>query len=302
MPEATDIAASSSAPAGALLLDKPSGITSARAVARIKRLLPKGTKVGHTGTLDPLATGLLVLLVGRATRLSRYVTGLDKTYTATARFGAVSDTLDADGTITPLEGARTPDKDALRAAAKRFTGELLQTPPMASAVKVGGERLYQAHRRGAYVEREGRPVEVYSFELLSLDIQAATATFAISCSSGTYVRALISDLADSLDTGAYLTSLRRTSVGHLDSANAATLEELDPITIGNRIIPVNDVVTFLPMVEVSENERVGVCNGRPLSAVGVRGSYRVEADGELLAIYRDEGDGMARAEVVLCAG
>jgi tRNA pseudouridine55 synthase len=107
----------------------------------VKRLLPRGCRVGHTGTLDPLASGLLVLVIGRATRLSRYVTGLDKSYIATARFGAISDTLDADGEITGLKQATTPDETTLRAATERFTGEIMQTPPMASAVKVGGERL-----------------------------------------------------------------------------------------------------------------------------------------------------------------
>jgi tRNA pseudouridine55 synthase len=283
------------------LLDKPSGLTSARAVARVKRLLPKGTRIGHTGTLDPLASGLLVLLVGRATRLSRYVTGLDKAYTATARFGAVSDTLDADGRITPLEGAPMPEEDAMHAATKRFTGDLLQTPPMASAVKVKGERLYKAHRRGAHVERESRPVKVHALKLLALGPED-TATFAVSCSSGTYVRALLSDLADSLGTGAYLTALRRTRVGRLNVQNASSPEELTPDAIQNRIIPSREVVGFLPVVRVSEEERFGVCNGGGLAASGIRGSYRVEVGGELLAIYRDEGGGGARAEVVLCAG
>ena len=282
-------------------MDKPSGITSARAVARVKRLLPKGTKIGHTGTLDPSASGLLVLLVGRATRLSRYVTGLDKAYTATARFGAVSDTLDADGRITPLQNASMPDESAMRAATKRFTGEISQTPPMASAVKVKGERLYKALRRGAHVERETRLVIVHSLELLCL--KGDTATFAVSCGSGTYVRALISDLADSLGTGAYLTALRRTSVGHVQIENASPLEELPPDTLLHRIIPTREVVAHLPAVEVSEGERFGVCNGRPLGAFGIRGGYRVEAGGDLLAIYRDEeGSGAAKAEVVLCAG
>ncbi len=282
-------------------MDKPSGITSARAVARVKRLLPKGTKVGHTGTLDPLASGLLVLLVGRATRLSRYVTGLDKSYTATARFGAVSDTLDAEGRITPLESPSMPGEADLRAATKRFTGKISQTPPMASAVKIKGERLYKAHLRGETLERESRSVTVRSLELLSLE--GDTATFAVSCSSGTYVRALISDLADSLKTGAYLTALRRTSVGHLRVKNAAPLEELDPDVLKNRIIQAKEVVGHLPAVEVSAGERFGVCNGRRLGAFGIRGGYRVEVGGELLAIYRDEeGGGGARAEVVLCAG
>ena len=285
-------------PAGALLLDKPPGITSARAVARVKRLLPKGTRIGHTGTLDPLASGLLVLLIGRATRLSRYVTGLDKTYTATARFGAVSDTLDADGRITLLEDARLPDEAALREATRLFTGDILQMPPMASAVKVGGERLYKAHRRGETVERESRPVTVHAFDPIS--VGEDTATFHVSCSSGTYVRTLISDLANSLDTGAYLTALRRTSVGQLTTEDAAKPEDLAPETIKKRIIHAGCVVAHLPVLEVSGGERSMVCNGRRLEEYGVEGSFRVEAGGELLAIYRGE-DGGARAEVVLCA-
>ncbi len=261
--------------------------------------MPKGTKIGHTGTLDPLASGLLVLLLGRATRLSRYVTGLDKSYVATARLGAVSDTLDADGGITLLRNAPMPDERAVSTATRRFTGEILQTPPMASAVKVGGERLYKAQRRGETVERESRPVTVHAFELLTLDPENAAATFHVSCSSGTYVRTLVSDLANSLDTGAYLTALRRTSVGHMFIENAAPPEELEPDILFKRIIQARDVVAHLPGVEVSVGERFGVCNGRRLGASGCSGSFRVEAGGELLAIYRD-GDDSARAEVVLC--
>jgi tRNA pseudouridine55 synthase len=263
--------------------------------------LPRRTKIGHTGTLDPLASGLLVLLLGRATRLSRYVTGLDKSYIATARFGAVSDTLDADGRITPVEDAPMPDEATLHAATERFTGDLLQTPPMASAVKVGGERLYKALRRGAHVERESRLVKVHAFELVSLTAQAAT--FTVSCGTGTYVRALISDLADSLESGAYLTALRRTQVGRLEVQNALSPEELDPDIVQNHIIHLRDVLAHLPVVSVpAEVGRRLVCNGRPLVAFGIKGSYRVESGGELLAIYRDEPEGEgARAEVVLCA-
>ncbi|MDQ3965055.1 MAG: tRNA pseudouridine(55) synthase TruB [Actinomycetota bacterium] len=288
---------------GTLLLDKPLGITSAQAVARVKRLLPKGTKIGHTGTLDPLASGLLVLLVGRATRLSRYVTDLDKTYTATASFGAVSDTLDADGKITVLKDAPMPDEAALRAATTRFTGTLRQTPPMASAVKVKGERLYKAHRRGENVERKSRLITVHSLILGDLDPVKKTATFTVTCSSGTYVRALISDLAESIGTGAYLTALRRTQVGHLKLENASTPEKLTSATIQSHIIQTRNVVAHLPAVEVSGGERSLVCNGRALAAFGVEGSYRVEAGGELLAIYgEEEGARKARAEVVLCVG
>ena len=268
-------------------------------MALVKRLLPKGTKIGHTGTLDPLASGLLVLMLGRATRLSRYVTGMDKTYAATAILGAVSDTLDADGTITPLPDPATPTGAELRAATRRFTGDLLQVPPMASAVKVGGERLYKAHRRGEEIEREPRPVTVHALDLLSYD--GHEATFRVHCGSGTYVRSLISDLATSLDTGAYLTSLRRTSVGHLSADDAPTPEALTPDFLYNHIIHLKEVVGHLPVVEVAEEQRFAVCNGRKMSMSGLGGSYRVEHVGELLAVYRDDGE-VGRAEVVLCAG
>ncbi len=170
---------------------------------------------------------------------------------------------------------------------------------MASAVKVGGERLYKLHRRGEEIERQSRPITVNSFELLSLDSE--TATFTISCGSGTYVRTLVADLAESLHTGAYLTTLRRTRVGHLTIENAIEPDDLSSETLHNHIIQTKNVVSFLPVVEVSEGERFGVCNGRKLGAFGLPGSYRVEAGGELLAVYRDE-EGEARAEVVLCAG
>ena len=265
----------------------------------MKRLFPRGTKIGHTGTLDPLASGLLVVVVGRATRLARYVTPLDKSYAATARFGAVSDTLDAEGEITPVEGP-IPDERAIRAHLPEFTGRIFQVPPMASAVKVGGRRLYDLHRRGIEVDREPRPVEIQAFDLVSADPHSKTAEFRISCSSGTYVRTLVSDLAHALGSGAYLTALRRTRVGNLLLRDAEPPEALDKDTINNRIIQSNELLKGVPVVEVTAGRRFAVCNGRKMEAFGVEGSYRVVADGELLAVYRDEGS-EARAEVVLCA-
>ena len=238
-------------------------------------------------------------MLGRATRLSRYVTGLDKSYVATASFGAVSDTLDAEGRITRLQNASMPDEDTIRGALLRFTGDILQTPPMASAVKVGGERLYIAQRRGETIERESRPVTVHAFELLTLDATTATATFRVSCSSGTYVRTLVSDLAAYLNTGAYLSALCRTSVGHITAQDATAPGDITTETLDKRIIQAREVVAHLPGAEVQSAERASVCNGRPLGRFGSLESFRVEAGGELLAIYRGEGDG-ARAEVVLC--
>ena len=241
-----------------------------------------------------------MLLVGRATRLSRYVTDLDKSYTATARFGASSDTLDADGTITDLDSPLPPD-EALRDALPTFTGDLLQVPPMASALKKGGVRLYDLHRRGISVEREARPVTVHSLELGDIDPTEQKATFHISCSSGTYIRTLIDDLARSLGSGAYLTALRRTSVGHLNVCDAHASQDLLPDTLHHHIIPPLDMIAHLPAVAVSEEIGRGlICHGGRMERSQIDGSYRVMCGGELLAVYRDEED-VGRAEVVLCA-
>ncbi len=267
----------------------------------IKRLLPRKTRIGHTGTLDPLASGLLVLLIGRATRLSRYVTGLDKAYTATARFGATSDTLDAEGNIVQLD-APMPDENELRAALKNFVGDILQTPPMASAIKVGGERLYSLHRRGITVERESRPVTIHTLDLTDIDLAAQTASFDISCGSGTYIRSLISDLADSLGTGAYLTSLRRNSVGHLTLQRATMPDEITAEVIQNHIIHTSDaVVAHLPRLRVGLQGRESICNGRKISPCERFGAFAVVCGEEMLAVYRGDGT-EARAEVVLCGG
>ncbi|MDQ3251551.1 MAG: tRNA pseudouridine(55) synthase TruB [Actinomycetota bacterium] len=275
-------------------------MTSARAVSGVKRLLPKKTRIGHTGTLDPLASGLLVLLIGRATRLSRYVTNLDKAYTATARFGAVSHTLDAEGEITDLD-APLPSEAAIREALPTFTGDLLQVPPMTSALKREGVRLYDLHRRGISVEREARPVTVQSLGLAGHDPAEQKATFEISCSSGTYVRTLISDLATSLGSGAYLTALRRTSVGHHTVKDALPPQDLTSETLRNHIIPSLEVVAHLPEVDVPVEVGHGlVCHGGRIASSRVDGSYRVMCGDELLAVYRDDEDG-GRAEVVLCA-
>jgi len=241
-----------------------------------------------------------VLLIGRSTRLSRYVTDLDKTYTATARFGAVSDTLDAEGDITILD-APLPSENAIRDALPAFTGDLLQVPPMASALKRGGTRLYDLHRKGITVEREPRPLKVHVFRLTGRDPAAETATFEVSCTSGTYVRTLMADLASHLDSGAYLTTLQRKSVGHLTVKDALQPQDLNPETLHNHIIPPYRVVEHLPGVAVPEGGRDPVCHGRPLERRGLDGSYRVICGDELLAVYRDDED-KGRAEVVLCAG
>lgn len=271
----------------------------------VKRLLPskKGVKIGHTGTLDPMASGLLVLLLGRATRLSRYVTDLDKAYTATARLGATSDSLDADGEILELDEP-APSEAELRAVLPRFTGEIEQLPPMASAVKVGGERLYKAHHRGETVEREPRKAVVYSLDLTGYDAARRTASFEVSCGSGTYVRTLVSDLAEAAGSAAYLTSLRRTAVGSLSLRDAVSPDDLTVEGLPNRLVSMRQVVSHLPALEVGEKDRRRVADGKSLPLAGAAAAdqaLRVEHRGELLAIYRAE-EGSARPEAVLCAG
>jgi tRNA pseudouridine55 synthase len=240
-----------------------------------------------------MASGLLVLLIGRATRLSRYVTDLDKTYLTTAVFGASSDTLDAEGEITPLD-TPIPTEEEIRSNLPDFTGDVLQIPPMASAVKVGGERLYEIYRRGQTVERERRPAKIHALELLHTEDDRAT--FSISCSSGTYVRTLVSDLAHRLGTDAYLSTLTRTSTGHFFLQDASKIEELTPEILNKRIIPANRVVSHLQCIEVEEEEKRIVCNGGSKD-YGIEGRFRVECGDELLAIYKG-----GRPEVVLCGG
>jgi tRNA pseudouridine55 synthase len=191
-----------------------------------------------------------------------------------------------------------PDAKTIREALQGFRGTLLQYPPMASALKRDGVRLYDLHRRGLTIERDPRPITVHSITLLNTNTTDSTATFEISCSSGTYVRSLISDLAYHLHSGAYLASLRRTSVGDLSLRDATIPPNLTPETLHNRIIPPQEVVRHLPVVEVME--RRWVCNGGKIGAVGEE-VFRVEMGGELLAIYREEGE-EARPEVVMCGG
>jgi tRNA pseudouridine55 synthase len=204
---------------GLLLVDKPAGITSHDVVDRIRRAA--GTrKVGHTGTLDPGATGLLVLCLGVATRLSEHLTGLDKVYEGAMRLGLVTDSYDMDGKVTaesPVTANLTMAD--IQSACDRFAGEIMQVPPMVSAVKVGGERLYKRARQGEVVERAARQVTVREFHVLSY--KAPDAQIRVRCTRGTYVRSLCHDVGQALGCGAILASLRRTFVGQLTSSRIA---------------------------------------------------------------------------------
>jgi tRNA pseudouridine55 synthase len=253
---------------GVLLRAKPAGVTSHDVVAEVRRSLPRGTKVGHAGTLDPFATGLLLVLTGRATRAQRFLMGLPKTYRAVARLGWTSDSGDRDGELT--ETGRIPERLEIP------VGEQLQRPPAYSAVKVGGERAYARARRGEAVETEARPVTVHRAELLWH--REDRAAFEIECSSGTYVRTLIADLGD-----AYCEELERTAIGPFRLEDAVT-GPLPP-DLGAALLPLGEALGFLPQRALSEAEAVAVSHGRrvPLGATG-EGYARLTAGDRLIAI------------------
>jgi len=267
---------------GILLIDKPAGLTSHGVVARVRRLA--GTrKVGHAGTLDPMATGLLIVGLNAATRLLTYMVGLDKAYRATIRLGAATTTDDADGEIThlappPRVAAIAPaDIDRELAA---LTGELQQVPSSYSAVKVDGRRAYERARSGEQVELRPRTVTVSALELLSSrrSAEGIELQVTVECSSGTYVRALARDLGTALGVGGHLTALRRTRIGPFELASAAELEGLD--VAGRLISPADAAGRLFESIRLSEDEAVDLRHGKQL-AVGR------PADGPLAAVAPD---------------
>jgi tRNA pseudouridine55 synthase len=254
---------------GVLLVDKPAGVTSHDVVAAERRKLPRGVRVGHAGTLDPFATGLLIVLVGRATRTQRYFMALKKRYETVARLGWTSTTGDPEGEIAA--GATPPEPLVLP------TGRIRQRPPAYSAVKVGGKRAYALARAGEAVDVPEREVEVDRFELLWRDGERAG--FAIECGSGTYVRSLIADLGD-----AYCLELRRTGIGPFEVADAG------------RFVPLAEALGFLPAVELAPDEAERAGHGVAIPG-RAEGTVRlVDGDG-LIALAEPRGDGMLRPVV-----
>jgi tRNA pseudouridine55 synthase len=250
---------------GVLLLDKPAGVTSHDVVAGVRRRLGRGVKVGHAGTLDPFATGLLLVLVGRATRVQRFLMALPKRYETVARLGWTSTTGDPEGEVAP---GRAPSEPLTLP-----TGRILQRPPAYSAVKVGGQRAYKLARRGEAVELAEREVEVSRFEQLWREGERAA--FAIECSSGTYVRALISDLGD-----AYCVELRRTAIGPFEVADAD--EE--------RLVPLDRALGFLPERRLDEDEARRAGHGVAVSG-RAEGVVRLVDEAGLIALAEPRADG-----------
>jgi len=274
---------------GLLLVDKPRGVTSHDVVDVVRRGLGI-RKVGHAGTLDPMATGLLVIGVGRATRLLRFLGALPKTYHGTMRLGIETTTLDADGDVVReanVDVSEAAVVDAMRA----LKGDSFQRPPAYSAVKVGGRKLYEAAREGESLEAEPRPISVGAFDLLSYE--APDATFRVTCSGGTYVRVLAADVGAALSCGAHLVALRRTAIGPYSVDDAVAPDGVGPP------LPLDAAVSHLPRLDLDADEAVAASHGRPLGPAGLTGPYGVFGpDGHLIGVYEDEGP-RARPQVIL---
>jgi tRNA pseudouridine55 synthase len=285
---------------GLVVVDKPAGWTSHDVVGRLRRLA-RTRRVGHAGTLDPMATGVLVVGVGAATRLLRHLVLADKDYTATIRLGQATTTDDADGDVISGASAAGLSEDAVRAAMAGFVGAIDQVPSAVSAVKVNGKRAYARVRAGEQVELVARPVTVRRFELLRTDRSAPDrldVDVTVSCSSGTYVRALARDLGAALGTGGHLTALRRTRVGPFGLDAAHTLEALaeleDPVTLSLAAA----IRAAMPVREIDAAEVRELSFGRALSARGITAVHgALSSDDRAIALLREE-DGRARPVVV----
>jgi tRNA pseudouridine55 synthase len=285
-------------PDGVAVVDKPAGWTSHDVVAKARGLL--GTRrVGHSGTLDPDATGVLVLGVGRATRLLTFLSGLDKRYVGEVVLGVATSTLDAAGEVTGTWDMAAVGLDDVRQAAAGLTGDILQVPPMVSAKQVEGRRLHQLARAGVEVEREPVPVRVDRFAVGEA-VASGTFPVEVECSSGTYVRSLAADLGAALGGGAHLRALRRLAVGAFTIDEAVPLAALGP----DRLLPPVEALRGRPRVAVDEATEALVGHGRVLerSALGVagQGPWAVtDGEGRLLAVYEPYRDGTVKPAVVL---
>ncbi|MGC5168442.1 tRNA pseudouridine(55) synthase TruB [Luteimicrobium sp. DT211] len=310
------------APDGLVVVDKPQGWTSHDVVGRMRRLA--GTKkVGHAGTLDPMATGVLVVGVGRATRLLTYVVGAEKEYVTTIRLGVGTTTEDAEGEVTATTGAAGVTSDAVRAAAATLTGDVLQVPSAVSAIKVDGERAYARVRAGEQVELAARPVTISAFEVTDVrpgpDVAGDSSTGAnvetvdvdarVVCSSGTYVRALGRDLGAALGVGAHLVALRRTRVGGYALVAARTLEQLEAQADADGVLatlPLADAArAAFPVRELDAADAAALSHGRALPPTGEPGVHAaIGPDGTLVALVEDapgKGGVLARPAVVFAA-
>jgi tRNA pseudouridine55 synthase len=267
---------------GLVIIDKEPGWTSHDVVAKLRGRF-RQKRIGHSGTLDPDATGVLLVGLGRATRLLRYLTDLPKTYTAEVVLGTATSTLDSSGDVTgewDMSGVRIED---VRRVAATLTGEILQVPPMVSALTVGGRRLHDLARQGIEVEREARPVTVHRFEVASADEAAGVFAVEVECSSGTYIRTLAADVGAALGGGAHLRDLRRTAIGSFDVGQARVLEQVGE----EHVLAPAAALRDYPTMTIDGEALAHVGYGRPLPDLPTGTVGLLDAGGALVAVYSD---------------
>ncbi|HME79698.1 MAG TPA: tRNA pseudouridine(55) synthase TruB [Mycobacterium sp.] len=276
--------------AGVVIVDKPAGMTSHDVVGRCRRIF--GTRrVGHAGTLDPMATGVLVIGVDRATKILGLLTGASKSYAATIRLGQATSTEDAEGELLQEVSAEHLTQAAVSAAIGGLRGDIMQVPSTVSAVKVGGQRAYRLAREGHSVELAARPVHIDRFEMLALQRHGPLIDLdvAVDCSSGTYIRALARDLGDALAVGGHLTALRRTRVGRFGLEQARSLDELAERPRLSFSLD-EACLQLFPSRDLTAEEADAAANGRALVPAGIDGVYAAQdADGRVIALLRDDG-------------
>ena len=285
---------------GVLVVDKPAGPTSFEVVERVRRAL-RVRKAGHTGTLDPMATGVLAVCAGEAVKLQHFLAAGDKSYQATVAFGAATDTEDAEGRVTARGDPSALQAGEVEAALSGFVGELSQLPPMYSAVRVGGRRLHEAARAGEEVERRPRTVHIHSLALLSFEPAQgglASARLEVTCGKGTYVRTLAADLGRRLGIPAHLSALRRTAAGPFAIAQALPLEGAEALArdgaaaLRSRLLPLAEALSFLPAVWLERGEVEDLVHGRSLRRPSPGPMCRaLDPAGRLVAVCAPDASG-----------
>ncbi len=282
------------------MIDKDSGMTSHDVVASLRRIFAQ-KRAGHAGTLDPDATGILIVGFGRFTRALKYFVGLQKTYIADFVLGVSTDTMDSSGVEIARSNPRKVSDDDIEEAIKALTGEIIQVPPMISAIKVGGKKLYEYAREGKEVEIPPRKVNVYSFEFTRSNIENELRV-KISCSAGTYIRSLANDLGEALEVGCHLKNLRRVEIGSFGVQQSVSIKD---VTLNHFLTPAS-ALSFMHQVTVSEEVEAKISHGSPLSrvetgALGEGPFAMINSNGDLLAVYKSAGLEKITPDVVVAA-
>lgn len=268
---------------GIIIINKPKNCTSHDIVRRAKKILNK--KVGHTGTLDPNATGVLPLLIGKGTELSKYLINHDKTYEAVLKLGEKTDTADSEGKVVEAKGVQPSklEKENVKKVLKALIGKQEQIPPMYSAIKVNGKKLYEYARKGEKIEIEPRKIEIYNLELINVDVEKQEITYRVKCSKGTYIRTLCEQIAENLGTVGYMKELKRTQVGEFKIENAISVDELENID-EHKIITIEKYFDRNPKTNLKENKLKLFLNGVQLTYNLEDGIYKIYCGEKFIGI------------------